>query len=159
MNTAEFWVFIAFIVFCILFGKKVWGMLISFLDDYINSVKNELNVAKELNDESRKILDEAKRKSEEINIRIAEIKKQSEADMKEMEDKYRTVLANLVVSLEKSFTDDIEFEISVQERDLINRIKSKVLNTLKDKFQNKVFDVKSLSKHEDLIKDLLSDNQ
>lgn len=155
MNTAEFWVLVAFVIFCILFGKKVWGMLTSFLDDYINSVKRELNVAKELNDESRRILEEAKKKSDEINVRIAEIKKQSELDMKEIEDKYKTAIANLIVSLEKSFNDDIDFEVSVQERELINRIKSKILDTLKDRFNDKVFDVKLLSKHEDLIKDLL----
>lgn len=155
MNTAEFWVLIAFVVFCVLFGKKVWGMLVSFLDDYINSVKNELNVAKELNDESRKILEEAKKKSDEINIRILEIKKQYELDMREMEDRYKTSIANLIVSLEKTFNDDIAFEVSVQERELVNRIKTRILNTLRDRFNDKTFDVRLLSKHENLIKDLL----
>jgi len=55
----ETWVLIAFFLFFILFGKKLWGALSGMLDDRAATVKAELEEAAKLRSEAEAMLREA----------------------------------------------------------------------------------------------------
>jgi F-type H+-transporting ATPase subunit b len=59
------WVFIAFVLFFVLFGRKLWGALATMLDDRTATVKAELEEAAKLRREAEAMLREAEAKRAE----------------------------------------------------------------------------------------------
>ena len=61
----ETWVFIAFLLFFIIFGRKIWSALVAMLDDRTATVKAELEEAAKLRREAEAMLREAETKRAE----------------------------------------------------------------------------------------------
>src|ERR1700739_1623545 len=59
------WVLIAFILFFVLFGKKLWGALAGMLDDRAAKVRAELDEAARLRQEAEAMLRDAEKRREE----------------------------------------------------------------------------------------------
>src|ERR1700739_2867075 len=59
------WVLIAFILFFVLFGKKLWGALAGMLDDRAAKVRAELDEAARLRQEAEAMLRDAEKQREE----------------------------------------------------------------------------------------------
>jgi F-type H+-transporting ATPase subunit b len=59
------WVLIAFIIFFLLFGKKLWGALAGMLDDRAAKVRTELEEAARLRQEAEAMLRDAEKRREE----------------------------------------------------------------------------------------------
>lgn len=59
------WVLIAFILFFLLFGKKLWGALAGMLDDRAAKVRAELEEAARLRQEAEAMLRDAEKRREE----------------------------------------------------------------------------------------------
>ncbi len=66
------WVVIAFAIFFILFGGKIWGALSGMLDARADKVRSELEEASRLRREAEEMLDEARKSREEA---LADAKK------------------------------------------------------------------------------------
>ena len=59
------WVVIAFIIFFVLFGKKLWGVLAGMLDDRAAKVRAELDEASRLRKEAEAMLRDAQKSRDE----------------------------------------------------------------------------------------------
>jgi F-type H+-transporting ATPase subunit b len=59
-----FWVAVAFVIFFVLFGKKLWAALASMLDGRINAIKQELAEAAALRREAEAMLKDAQAQRE-----------------------------------------------------------------------------------------------
>ena len=64
------WVLIAFILFFVLVGKKLWSALTTNLDQRKKMIENELNEAKKLREEAQSELNASLKKQKEINKQI-----------------------------------------------------------------------------------------
>ena len=79
------WVLIAFILFFILVGKKLWVTLINNLDERKKMIENELNEAKKLREEAQAELNASLIKQKEINKQVLDIINDAKSTAKQIE--------------------------------------------------------------------------
>ncbi len=72
-KTPEFWVLIAFVLFLLAFGKKIWAFLTQSLDEHRNKISRQLEEAERLQGEALSLLEAYKQKHEEALKQAAEI--------------------------------------------------------------------------------------
>ena len=79
------WVLIAFILFFVLVGKKLWSALTTNLDQRKKMIENELNEAKKLREEAQAELNASLKKQKEINKQILDIINDAKSTAKQIE--------------------------------------------------------------------------
>ena len=79
------WVLIAFILFFILVGKKLWSTLTYTLDQRKKMIENELNEAKKLREEAQNELNASLKKQKEINKQVQDIINDAKNTAKQIE--------------------------------------------------------------------------
>ena len=155
MNTAEFWVFLAFVFFIILFGKKCYVIVCDMLDEYINTVKNDINTAKKSNSDSQKLLDDAKEQGAEIQSKIENMSDVYQKQTAELQEFYNSSISNFEKSSEKNLQSDIDFEVESAKKELVKKIEKDVMLKLKNNFKNKKFDISVLKDNVSKIEEFL----
>ena len=79
------WVLIAFILFFVLVGKKLWSTLTTNLDQRKKLIENELNEAKKLREEAQAELNASLKKQKEINKQVLDIINDAKSTAKQIE--------------------------------------------------------------------------
>ena len=79
------WVLIAFILFFVLVGKKIWSALTTNLDQRKKMIENELNEAKKLREEAQAELNASLKKQKEINKQVLDIINDAKSTAKQIE--------------------------------------------------------------------------
>ena len=79
------WVLIAFILFFVLIGKKLWSALTTNLDQRKKMIENELNEAKKLREEAQAELNASLKKQKEINKQVLDIINDAKFTAKQIE--------------------------------------------------------------------------
>ena len=79
------WVLIAFILFFVLVGKKLWSALTTNLDQRKKMIENELNEAKKLREEAQAELNASLKKQKEINKQVLDIINEAKSTAKQIE--------------------------------------------------------------------------
>ena len=79
------WVLIAFILFFVLVGKKLWSGLTTNLDQRKKMIENELNEAKKLREEAQAELNASLKKQKEINKQVLDIINDAKSTAKQIE--------------------------------------------------------------------------
>ena len=79
------WVLIAFILFFVLVGKKLWSALTTNLDQRKKMIENELNEAKKLREEAQAELNASLKKQKEINKQVLDIINNAKSTAKQIE--------------------------------------------------------------------------
>ena len=79
------WVLIAFILFFVLVGKKLWSELTTNLDQRKKIIENELNEAKKLREEAQAELNASLKKQKEINKQVSDIINDAKSTAKQIE--------------------------------------------------------------------------
>ena len=79
------WVLVAFILFFLLVGKKLWSALTTNLDQRKKMIENELNEAKKLREEAQAELNASLKKQKEINKQVLDIINDAKSTAKQIE--------------------------------------------------------------------------
>ena len=79
------WVLIAFVLFFVLVGKKIWSALTTNLDQRKKMIENELNEAKKLREEAQSELNASLKKQKEINKQVLDIINDAKSTAKQIE--------------------------------------------------------------------------
>ena len=79
------WVLIAFILFFVLVGKKLWSALTTNLDQRKKMIEDELNEAKKLREEAQIELNASLKKQKEINKQVLDIINEAKSTAKQIE--------------------------------------------------------------------------
>ncbi len=79
------WVLIAFILFFVLVGKKLWSALTANLDQRKKLIEDELNEAKKLREEAQAELNASLKKQKEINKQVLDIINDAKSTAKQIE--------------------------------------------------------------------------
>ena len=114
------WVLIAFILFFVLVGKKLWSTLTYSLDQRKKMIENELNEAKKLREEAQTELNASLKKQKEINKQVLEIINDAKNTAKQIE----------ADALKKS--DVIIRRKEVQAKQKINNAQIEAINNIKN---------------------------
>ena len=108
--TAEFWVFIAFLLLIAGFGKKAFGFLNQTLDTYRQKITQDIESAQNLHDEAVSLLNSYKKKHEEAIKQAEEIMSYAE---------------NEALEFKKASEQEFERFITQKENALLERISIK----------------------------------
>ena len=114
------WVLIAFILFFVLIGKKLWSALTTNLDHRKKMIENELNEAKKLREEAQAELNASLKKQKEINKQVLDIINEAKSSAKQIE----------VDALKKS--DIIIKRKEEQAKQKINNAQIEAINNIKN---------------------------
>ena len=114
------WVLIAFILFFVLVGKKLWSALTTNLDQRKKMIENELNEAKKLREEAQAELNASLKKQKEINKQVLDIINDAKSTAKQIE----------ADALKKS--DIIIKRKEEQAKQKINNAQVEALNSIKN---------------------------
>ena len=114
------WVLIAFILFFVLVGKKLWSALTTNLDQRKKMIENELNEAKKLREEAQAELNASLKKQKEINKQVLDIINDAKSTAKQIE----------ADALKKS--DTIIRRKEEQARQKINNAQIEAINNIKN---------------------------
>ena len=79
------WVLIAFILFFVLVGKKLWSTLTYSLDQRQKIIEDELNEAKKLREEAQAELNASLKKQKEINKQVLDIINDAKSTAKQIQ--------------------------------------------------------------------------
>ena len=152
------WVLIAFILFFVLVGKKLWSALTTNLDQRKKMIENELNEAKKLREEAQAELNASLKKQKEINKQVLDIindakstAKQIEADalkkseiiIKRKEEQAKQKINNAQIEAINSIKS-ISAELSVKsakvyiQNELNNKIQKELYSESKEKLKEKL---------------------
>ena len=152
------WVLIAFILFFILVGKKLWSTLTNSLDERKKMIKTELNEAKKLREEAQAELNASLKKQKEINKQIlgiidnakntakqieADALKKSEIIIKRKEEQAKQKINNAQIDAINSIKN-ISAELSVKsaklyiQSELNNNIQKTLYSESKEKLKEKL---------------------
>ena len=118
----QIWVAISFILFFAIFGSLLWNKIKKFLDDKILAIKNDIEEAKLLHDEAKKLLSSETIKYQALDGEINKIINVSKKESNDLliENKKRIELE--IANLEKSSND----KIKMLEQQIIIEIKEAV---------------------------------
>ena len=152
------WVLIAFILFFVLVGKKLWLALTTNLDQRKKMIENELNEAKKLREEAQTELNASLKKQKEINKQVLDIindakstAKQIEADalkksdiiIKRKEEQAKQKINNAQIEAINNIKN-ISAELSVKsakvyiQNELDNKIQKALYSDSKEKLKEKL---------------------
>ena len=148
------WVLIAFILFFILVGKKLWSALTNSLDERKKMIESELNEAKKLREEAQAELNASLKKQKEINNQIlgiidnakntakqieADALKKSEIIIKRKEEQAKQKINNAQIDAINSIKN-ISAELSVKSAKLYiqNQLDSNIQKTLYSESKEKL---------------------
>ena len=152
------WVLIAFILFFVLVGKKLWSALTTNLDQRKKMIENELNEAKKLREEAQAELNASLKKQKEINKQVLDIindakstAKQIEADalkksdiiIKRKEEQAKQKINNAQIEAINNIKN-ISAELSVKsakvyiQKELDNKIQKALYSDSKQKLKEKL---------------------
>ena len=152
------WVLIAFILFFILVGKKLWSTLTYSLDQRKKIIENDLNEAKKLREEAQAELNASLKKQKEINKQVLDIindakktanqieanaLKKSDIVIKRKEDQARQKINNAQIEAINSIKS-ISAELSVKsarlyiESELNNKIQKTLYSNSKQELKEKL---------------------
>ena len=118
----QIWVAISFILFFAIFGSLLWNKIKKFLDDKILAIKNDIEEAKLLHDEAKKLLSSETIKYQALDGEINKIINVSKKESNDLliENKKRIELE--IANLEKSSNE----KIKMLEQQIIVEIKEAV---------------------------------
>ena len=125
------WVLIAFILFFVLVGKKLWSALTTNLDQRKKMIENELNEAKKLREEAQAELNTSLKKQKEINKQVLDIINDAKSTAKQIEaDALKK--SNIIIKRKEE-----------QAKQKINNAQVEALNNIKNIIRDAILKVNS----------------
>jgi len=138
---AELSILISFLCFLVIVIKKVWPVLMSSLDSHIENVKNQINSAEKLREESAAALVRADKISSNIQNEVEEYKKKSEERIAQLEEENRLYIQALRDKATQSLDTQIKAELSKQKEFLVDRLADLIAEKLSEKSKDLSGDV------------------
>ena len=124
LSTPEFWVFIAFLIFLGIFGKKAFVLLTQAIDGHREKVAYQLTEAQRLNDEALSLLNSYKKKHEEAIEQSKKIIALAEWEAQELKKTSQKEFEKFMSNKEKAILDRIE----VEKEEAKSQLRDQVLN-------------------------------
>ena len=121
----QFWVAIAFIAFIAAIFNPIRKILATNLDSQIKNIKNKIDEAEDLKNETQVTLSEIKQRQNDVQIEIEGIHKDAENKVKQLEENAETKLIDQVAKRQVL----AEAKINQLTRDANNVIQSYISST------------------------------
>ncbi len=123
-TTPEFWVFIAFLCFLGIFGKKAYGFMIHALDDHRDKVAHQLEEAQRLQAEAENLLASYKMKHKDAVEQSKKIIAFAEAEATEFKKASQVEFERFMASKEKTLLE----RMAVEKEETIAHLRAQALD-------------------------------
>ena len=121
----QFWVAVAFVAFIVAIFNPVRKILTSSLDTQIKDIKNKIDEAENLKNETQTTLSEIKKRQNDVQIEIEGIHKDAEKKVKQLEENAEAKLKDQIAKRQVL----AEAKIDQLTRDANNLIQSHISST------------------------------
>ena len=121
----QFWVAVAFVAFIAAIFNPVRKILTSSLDAQITDIKNKIDEAENLKNETQTTLSEIKKRQNDVQIEIQDIHKDAEKKVKQLEENAEAKLKDQIAKRQVL----AEAKIDQLTRDANNLIQSHISST------------------------------
>ena len=121
----QFWVAVAFVAFIAAIFNPVRNILTSSLDAQITDIKNKIDEAENLKNETQTTLSEIKKRQNDVQIEIQDIHKDAEKKVKQLEENAEAKLKDQISKRQVL----AEAKIDQLTRDANNLIQSHISST------------------------------
>ena len=121
----QFWVAIAFVAFIVTIFNPVRKILTTNLDAQIKDIRNKIDEAENLKNETQKTLSEIKKRQNDVQIEIQDIHKDAEKKVKQLEENAEAKLKDQISKRQVL----AEAKIDQLTRDANNLIQSHISST------------------------------
>ena len=121
----QFWVAVAFVAFIVAIFNPVRKILTSSLDAQIKDIKNKIEEAENLKNETQTTLSEIKKRQNDVQIEIQDIHKDAEKKVKQLEESAEAKLKDQIAKRQVL----AEAKIDQLTRDANNLIQSHISST------------------------------
>ena len=121
----QFWVAVAFVAFVVSIFNPVRKILTSNLDAQIKDIKNKIDEAENLKNETQTTLSEIKKRQNDVQIEIQDIHKDAEKKVKQLEENAEAKLKDQIAKRQVL----AEAKIDQLTRDANNLIQSHISST------------------------------
>lgn len=132
LSTPEFWVFIAFVLFLGLFGKRGFVFLTQSLDKHSQKIALQLEEAQRLHDEALSLLNSYKKKHEEALVEAAKIISFAEKEALEFKKSSKHEFEKLLAQKEKAFLERIAVATEETKSKLKNQAADEALSIVEN---------------------------
>lgn len=136
MAIAELSVLGSFLCFLALIIKKVWPLLVSRLDEHIEKVKNQIDFAEKLRENSANALNQANQVSLNIQDEVEGYKKRSKERIAQLEEENRRYIQNLKEKAALSLSAQLNAELSKQKDMLVDKLADLIAERLSEKVKD-----------------------
>lgn len=122
LNDPQIWVAVSFVLFFLIFGNFIWKKLLSFLDNKINSINEEIETAASLHQEAKKLLSEEMRKFQGLDNELKAITEEGKLKAQNLYNESKDKVNKEIEKMEKSALE----KISYLENQAVKQIEDKL---------------------------------
>jgi len=146
LSTPEFWVFVSFILFLALFGKRMLAYLTQSLDEHSQKIAFHLEEAQHLHDEALNLLNSYKKKYEDAQLQAEEILALAEREALAFKKASEQELEQLLEQKEKALLERIAIEMEETKSKLRNQVVDEAVAIVEDFLLENLKERKKLTK-------------
>ena len=122
LNDPQIWVAVSFVLFFLIFGNFIWKKLISFLDNKINSINEEIETAASLHQEAKKLLSDEMKKFQVLDSELRAITEEGKLKAQNLYNESKEKVNKEIEKMEKSALE----KISYLENQAVKQIEDKL---------------------------------
>lgn len=121
--SAEFWVFVAFLLFLGIFGKKAYYFLVQALDDHRKKVTDQIHEAQRLYDEAQSLLETYQKKHDAAVEQAKKIISFAEEEAAQLKKVSLADFDRYIASKEKA----LEERLAVEQAEAVTHLREQAL--------------------------------
>ena len=152
----QFWVLVAFIIFVIAIFNPVRKILLPNLDKKIDEIKNSINQAEKLKNESQITLSEIKKRQNQVKLEIDEINNRAKEKILSIEKNAQIKLNEQIEKRHSMATAKIDKMLRDANDDIKNYIANKAILAASNILEKKLTDEEKQNLIDKSIKELNS---
>lgn len=132
------WTAIAFVLFFVIFGRKIWGVITSKLDERANEVRKNLDEATRLRREAEQMLEDSKRDHKHAQEEAQQLIARSNEEAQQLRAQAERDAAEIIARHEKMARERIEAAEKIALRDIRREAALLALTATKDVLAKKL---------------------
>ncbi len=137
-NIPELSILVSFLVFLVLFFKKVYPFLIDGTDNYIENIKNKIEEANKLKKEAEIALYEAKKQRNMVEEEIKKYREQSKKRLAQLEFENEKYLKNLELHNNILLNNQLKAEFEHQKQILFKKLSELIIEKIEKESSKKI---------------------
>lgn len=145
-NEPRFWVSVAFVLFFVIFGYKLWSVIAAALDGRADSIRDQLAEAARLRREAEQMLEDATRERDSAQVEAQALIAASEAEATALKEQAARDASEATARHEKLTRERIEIAEQAALREIREKVAYLAVETAREVITRKLADDPQLAR-------------